>query len=347
MLALLSGAVVGVGVWLMLGFGLLKLRGDVRVFGGALISPDRLELSTGGPCQGDQELALLRETDVDVQVKVVGSARPFFQGGPECGGGIVRVQLSEPLGDRVVIDTHTRQVVSVIPFGPTVRQNQSGDSGVGKTSPDEAPHVSDLNGNGTTSPEAPPPQIEDPPSEAELQDLQAVADQYGITLKEAIDRYAWRDNFSLAAQRISEATPETFAGAVIVDGSNAWIAFTDTPPKAALDLIETFTNSHSGVSLEVRIGQSLTEAEIGEAVSAVHDAVRKMPGVLDALTSFDPKENRIAMTVALKDSAPDSILDDLQAIAENRLVELAGPDILDSMSVSIVRSPVPVIFIKE
>ncbi len=180
-----------------------------------------------------------------------------------------------------------------------------------------------------------------------MQDLQAVADQYGITLQAAIDQYAWNDNFSLAAQRISEAVPETFAGAVIVDGSNAWIAFTGPPPAAALEIIEMFTNSHSGVSVEIRTGQSLTEAEIEEAVSAVHDAVRKVPGVLDALTSFDPKANRIGMTVVLKDSAPDTVLDDLQAIAEKRLVELTRPDILDSMSVSIVRSSVPVIFIKE
>ncbi len=99
--------------------------------------------------------------------------------------------------------------------------------------------------------------------------------------------------------------------------------------------------------VEVRTGQSLTEAEIEEAVSAVYDAVVDTRLVLDAIAGFNPKTKRIGMTVVLEDSAPDSVLDDLQAIAEKRLVELAGPDILDSFSVSIVRSPVPVIFVEE
>ena len=302
-------------------------RHEIAIKVAWLDSPDTLVINAN-TCHRNPELALFRETDVDVRVKMVVDPDPYPLGGPDCLEELI-VQLQEPLGDRPVIDAHTGRSLSVTPVATvtpsTSRQEQA-----------ESPAL-----------EGKPPRIDDPPSEAELQDLQAVADQYGITLQEAIDRYGWRDNFSLAAQRISEATPETFAGAVIVDGSNAWIAFTDTPPKAALDIIETFTNSHSGVSVEVRIGQSLTEAEIGEAVSAVHDAVRKVPGVLDALTSFDPKENRIAMTVALEDSAPDSVVGDLQAIAEKRLVELTRPDILDSISVSIDRSPVPVIFIKE
>ena len=77
-------AVIGLlafAVWLLLGFGVYTMRGEVSVFGGAFLYPDRLALSTGGPCGGDQEVSLLRETDVDVQVKVVASSRPFFQGG--------------------------------------------------------------------------------------------------------------------------------------------------------------------------------------------------------------------------------------------------------------------------
>ena len=346
-LILLSGVVVSFAVWLMFGFGVLKLRSEVRVYGGALVYPDRLELGTGGPCQGDQEVVFLRETDVDVQVKVVGSARPFFEGGPECGGGVVEVQLREPLADRVVIDAHTGQVVGVTPFSPMGRQDHSDESGTEKASTDGAPQNSGTGGNGSPLPEAPPPKIDDPPSEAELQDLQAVADQYGISLQEAIDRYAWNDNFSLAVSKIREMTPETFAEAVIVDGSNAWIAFTGPPPTEALEIIETFRSSHSRVAVEVRTGQKITEAEIEEAVPAVHYAVYEAPEVIDAFTSFDPETSRIAMTVVLGDTVPDSVLDDLRAIAEKRLVEVTRPDILDSISISIDRSPVPVIVIKE
>ena len=93
-------------------------------------------------------------------------------------------------------------------------------------------------GEESAPPEASPPEIDDPPSSAELSDLQAVADRKGISLQEAIDRYGWNDNFALAVSRIREAAPTTFAGAEIVDGSHAWIAFTSRPPRTALDIIE-------------------------------------------------------------------------------------------------------------
>ena len=192
-----------------------------------------------------------------------------------------------------------------------------------------------------------PQAIRDAVSDAELQDLQAVAEQYGMTLQEAFDRYAWNDNFSREVQRISEAAPESFTGAAIVDATNAWIAFTGTPPEAALDIIDAFTRKHSSVSVEVRTGQKITEAEIEEAVSVAYDAVRKAPEVLDTLTWFDSRTNRIGVTVALASTAPDSVEDDLRAIAEKRLVEVMRPDILDSISVSVTRSKSPVIFIKE
>ncbi len=448
---LLVTAVVVIGltafaIWLLLGFGVFKLRGEVRVFGGTLSYPDRLVLSTGGPCKGDQEVSLLRETDTDVQVKVVASSRPFFQGGPDCGGGIVEVQLSEPLGDRVVVYKHTGQWVSVHTFRPTGQQEEARESGTETQLTDEAsqahgagdedtarrevgvkgaellspdrlvldagtckrnPEVSLLRETDVDvqvkmvvdpdpyplggpecltavivqlqeplgdrvvvdkhtgrlvsvtpvgvpdrspqqvidapPPEGPPLQIDYPISDAELIDLQAVADQYGISLQEAIDQYAWRDNFSLAVSRIREAAPATFAGAEIVDGAHAWIAFTGPPPNAALDMIDIFTSGHSGVSVEVRTSQSVTEVELETAISAVHYAVFKAPGVRDANTSFESATRQIVTVVVLESTASDSVLDDLRAIAEKRLIDVTRPDILESISISVVHSKSPVL----
>ena len=455
-------AVIGLtafAVWLLFGFGVFKLHSEVRVFGGALLYPDRLELSTGGPCQGDQEVSLLRETDVDVQVKVVASSRPSFQGGSDCEPA-VEVQLQEPLGDRVVVDKHTGELVSLstsIPFslrsspdwrivevsawpsqpgfslrlppGWELNELQGIDSYVGEVTGDgvrltfdyggfswnldlaaNPPHrysvlyrdvggfeaklltsmvpgegytgvyfadlggpslnlvgedltpeqqetafavfgsirllgheAGDAGGTDPPPPEAPPRQIDDPPSDTELIDLQAVADQYGISLQEAIDRYAWNDNFSLAVSKIRVAAPATFAGAEIVDGSHAWIAFAGPPPKAALDIIDIFTSSHSGVSVEVRTGQSVTAAELETAIPAVHYAVFKAPGVLNASTSFESATSEIVAVVVLESTASDSVLDDLRAIAEKRLIDVTRPDILDSISISVVRSKSPVL----
>ena len=97
-------------------------RGEVSVVRAELRSPPGLKLSRAlardrlalivDSCNGDPEVSLLRETDVDVQVKVVASSTPL-RGGKDCRD-VVEVQLQEPLGGRVVVDKHTGQSVTVI-----------------------------------------------------------------------------------------------------------------------------------------------------------------------------------------------------------------------------------------
>ena len=97
-------------VWHNLGGG--AWRGEVRVIRAHLLDPDRPDRLTLGvaSCNGAPR-ASFRKTDVDVQVKVIAFSTPF-RGGDDCMDA-VDVYLQEPLGDRVVIDTHTGQVVSV------------------------------------------------------------------------------------------------------------------------------------------------------------------------------------------------------------------------------------------
>ena len=187
------------------------------------------------------------------------------------------------------------------------------------------------------------PEIDDAISEAELQDLQAVADQYGISLQEAIERYAWNDNFSEAVSRVREAAPAAFAGAEIVDADHAWVAFAGQPPKTALDIIDTFTSSYSGVSVEVRTNQGFTEAELKKAIPAVHYAVLEAPEVLDASTSFDSATGQIRTVVVLDSTASASVLDDLGAVAVKSLTDATRPDILNSITISVVRSDHPIL----
>ena len=63
--------------------------------------------------------------------------------------------------------------------------------------------------------------------------------------------------------------------------------------------------------------------------------------MLNASTSFESATGEIVAVVVLESTASDSVLDDLQAIAEKRLIEVTRPDILDSISISIVRSKHP------
>ena len=302
-------------------------RQKANVENARLMSPDTLVVNAG-TCYMNPEGSFLEETDINVQIMMEIDFHPPRLSYPECLTEVI-VQLDSPLGDRVLVDQHTGSVVSVTPV--------AGASTVASQHEEAVSQQSELV----------PQDIREAVSDAELQDLQAVAEQYGMTLREAFDRYAWNDEFSRAVQRVRAAAPESFTGAEIVDATNAWIAFTGTPPKAVLDMINAFTTKHTSVSVEVRTGHSLTEAEIEEAVPAVHYAVYKAPKVIDAFTSFDPKTNEIKSTVVLAETAPDSVVDELRAIAEKRLAEVTRPDILDSISVSIVRSPMPVIVIKD
>ena len=204
-------------------------------------------------------------------------------------------------------------------------------------------HAQDSGDGGTPVPEAPPPEIDDPPSDAELQDLQAVADREGISLQEAIDRYAWHDNFSKMASGISEVALEDFAGAEILGHSEARIAFKGQPPQAALDILDIFTDSHIGITVEVRTGLGYSEVELEKAIPAVHYAVLRSPGVRTASTSFESSTAEIRTLVALELTASPFVLNDLRDIATQRLIDETRPDILDSISVTVVRSPFPVL----
>ncbi len=215
--------------------------------------------------------------------------------------------------------------------------------GILGTAPVGVVHAQDAGADGTPVPESALPEIDDPPSDAELQDLQFIADQDGISLQEAIDRYAWHDNFSLATSRIREAAPEDFASAEIVGPRQARIAFKEQPPQAALDMLDIFRDSHSGVTVEVRTGLGYSEAELQKAIPAVHYAVFRSPGVRDATTSFESSTAQIRTVVALELTASPSVLKNLRAIATQSLIDETRPDITDSITVSVARSPFPVL----
>jgi hypothetical protein len=108
LLLVLTVFVAVFAAWLLLGDGVW--RSEVSVVEAELRSPDRLVLYVSS-CQGDPEVSLLQETDIDVQVKVVASSTPL-KGGGDCLDSI-EVQLQEPLGDRILIDMHKGQLVNV------------------------------------------------------------------------------------------------------------------------------------------------------------------------------------------------------------------------------------------
>ena len=141
----------------------------------------------------------------------------------------------------------------------------------------------------------------------------------------------------MAVAKIREASPATFAGAEIVDAGHAWVSFTGPAPAAAFDIIDIFTSSHSSISVEVRTDRGLSEVELQTAIPAVHYAVLGAPEVRDASTTFDTATSQIRTVVVLESTASDSILDDLRAVAEKNLIDATRPDIVNSITISVVR----------
>ena len=176
------------------------------------------------------------------------------------------------------------------------------------------------------------------PNAMELEDLQFIASQKGISPQEAIDRYGWNDNFSLAVSEIREAVPAAFTGAEIVDGNNAWVGFASSAPQAALDIINSFSDSHSGVSVAVRTDQGFTENELRAAIKAVHYEVFETANVSDAITSFDSATGKITTVVVLQTGASESVIDDLREAAAAKLTDATREDIVNNITTSVNRS---------
>lgn len=187
-------------------------------------------------------------------------------------------------------------------------------------------------------PDGPQPQIDDPISDAELQDLKTIASQSGMSLQSAIDRYAWNDNFALALASVREVSPQAFAGAAIVDADTAWVAFKEATPQAAREIIATFERSHVGVSVGVRTDVGFTELELEKAIPTVHYAILGRPEVREATTSFDFTTGQIRTTVGLKDTVTDTVPSDLRTIAEQSLIDATRTSILDKIGISVIRS---------
>ena len=182
------------------------------------------------------------------------------------------------------------------------------------------------------------PEINDPINEAEMQDLRTIAEQSGMSLEAAIDRYAWNDNFALAVEEVRERYPGAFAGAEIVDADHAWIAFADQAPTEARNVFDGFANNGTDVTVDIRTDVGFTEADLAAAIEDVHFAIYRMPEVRDAATSYDSEARTITTSVVLKDTAQERDFNDVRAVAAKSLRNAAGPGVLDDFATSVVRS---------
>ena len=172
---------------------------------------------------------------------------------------------------------------------------------------------------------------------AELNDLQFIANQKGITLEESIAGYAWGDDFSRIVTAIEDDDPDSVVRAGKTGGSTAWIKFSGSISGSAQDAIDKFKseNPHVEISLQAGRDPGFTRREADAAVIGAHFAVMEEYGVQDAVTYFDSDANEIVVTVQMATPPSDEKQTSLEEAAERGATEATKPDITDRLAISL------------
>ncbi|MGH2455197.1 MAG: hypothetical protein ACRDHD_02930 [Candidatus Limnocylindria bacterium] len=170
-------------------------------------------------------------------------------------------------------------------------------------------------------PDVPAPSSSDPISDAEMQDLETLAAHYGMGIDDAIARFAWNDNFSIAVDQIRQRFPAEFAGARIESASSAWVSFAGRPPSEALAVLEEFGRSSPGLAVDVEVvaNRGFTESKLDEAVQSVHYALMASPLVLSASSGYDIQTGLVSSQVILAEGVDESRVRELQDLADSLL----------------------------
>ena len=174
-------------------------------------------------------------------------------------------------------------------------------------------------------------------SPAELRDMQAIANQYGITLDEAIARYAWRDDFSAAVGAIRDNDPSSLASAAITSTSSATINFSGSISADAQRVVDDFENENPNITTSKRTNLGYTETEAEEAVVGAYFAVKEENGVKDGTAYFDDETNQIVIAVNMVTPPSDEEKAALERVAERGAKEATKPDITDIDHIAVGR----------
>ena len=171
--------------------------------------------------------------------------------------------------------------------------------------------------------------------DAELDDLQFVADAEGITLDEAIARYAWGDDFSAAVGVIRDNDSSSIAGAASTGGSTATIKFSGSIPADAQRVIDDFEAENQHVTISTQTNLGYTEWESEEAVVGAYYAVMAKSGVEDGTAHFEGETNEIVIFVKMATPPSDAEKAELERAAERGAKESTRPNITDTFTISL------------
>ncbi len=130
--------------------------------------------------------------------------------------------------------------------------------------------------------------------EFQAADLRLIAEQEGISFRNAVARFGWQEEFSDAVAMIKAKHPDGFASSSMNEGDDfgGTITFKGPVPTDALELL-------NGVPVPVDLmgDAPLSETEVRQAVESVHYAVRAEALPHSVSTSFSAELGAVVTTV--------------------------------------------------
>ena len=171
---------------------------------------------------------------------------------------------------------------------------------------------------------------------AQLQDLITGAEQEGISLEEAIERWAWHEPFSMLVNDLRESYPRTFAGARISGDGNPWVAFKGKVPEGAAEAVADFKAIGFGYrSVDIAEDRGFSEAELIDRLTTAHFAAFRMKDLIANVSSgMDIETGEITVEVEIAPGRGGAGADVDVLVAE--LVRSAEPGALRGVSVEVV-----------
>lgn len=154
------------------------------------------------------------------------------------------------------------------------------------------------------------------PSEDDFSTLQTMANEDGISLEEAVRRYAWQDEFAIRATLLEEMYPTLFSYATITHGASpkAYVHFkSEIPPSA----YQHFTGIEV-VNVSLQRNYGLSAGDIRDQVTSSHQ-VASQQSTRNMATSFDLDARTVVVEVntsGLNESDSAELLDSVQGAVE-------------------------------
>jgi hypothetical protein len=132
-------------------------------------------------------------------------------------------------------------------------------------------------------------------SEAERVDLALIAKTEGIGIDEAVERFAWQNDFALASTALQEAHPQSFAYAEITSEAPAAATISFVGPVPA-DTDKFLGSLPEGIHVELVPGAALSAVDVDAEIIEVHHAVSATGLVGNVLTLYDRGAGLVRVT---------------------------------------------------